>query len=1345
MQQFTDAVDVGVRVWCGSVEVAFTLIFAQGEDMDAQVRAAAARVEATSPAQMSLEWFESTITIFATTSVLITNAQILAPSPPPPRPPPLPEPMAPPPVSFQEQSVDVAAAAPAIVTSTTAAVIASLAFSGGASVAFSALSSSGSGFAGGGGMMPLLFGVQRFAGSTGLGAPAGELQSSVAGSMAWTEGELFRLQDFGLLSPSSSPPDSSARRLLSSGADAADPIGNASSGGAASEQQMPLEMVALINLLITGTLAVLLTFALQAVLVSAWKHLINRRYYQQQLDIAAAKDEEDEEALRKAIEWDKGRERFCCGVFGPKRKLKPPKFVPFPKSLVWPTPLFFTGCIFVTGLTRASVRVLAAQPDGCSMACLAVPIVVLFVLVGLLLLTAVNLILVHKRHGNVITWKSASKHGKPAEVGDPYMRLQAQLRIQAVSIGLVARHRTSGMRRSAALSLKKRKSTVAPTKYLVPDPAQETTEGVPVVRIASSDTWEGPVRIASSDPWEGVLVEELKEEMEVADEVAPPPPPEPQLEPPPAEWLLPPRERSVGSMLQQLAAARALKAAQQPRSRAPSSSSPRKLKDDAVLRKFREETQAPLRQAMSAFETAKDEYRKLAEAHAAAVIAFQQSYPDREIPRCQTDTQPEAQLTRAQSAHSIASRGPIPRASSEAHLSAMRIRPDTAAAESLPVPRRLELRPCARSSSSATICSPRSSNLQETMPSLTRAMTQRIPLASPDPRFGSARLRPSIVPECSPQPEQQQERLAYSVSAAQLAAVQQEHQSWPRCSRSVSAAFPALVLSPRSSQWMLDLGIPPEPPPSPPSTSNEALCSATHTDSARSVAWFDQVAAAETPGHVPAQPDAASDAAVGDLGESDDETVAPAQQRKRLSLAEARVEAARRLSERGHRDRKSGGFDVPESDTQEPERTERLLARPYRLYYGRAGDAFQAIEGFLFFRVNGSNRVGVGYRLIVIGVNMIFGLLSGLQPMLTPGSGLALMQTFLILTLQLGMSFICFCFLPDADRIISRFAGSQFLLEGLSTAALFAADRRSRDVAIAIIVAREAALANQTLPNGTLANDTLANGIISLDGNSSVLFGPNSTEAQLEAKAELACLCKEGRELVMQIQYMGFVFAMIAMAVPILQLLEQRCLTPTIGVVRSKGGNPLALMAAAYMMAASLPRLLTRLISSAEDGPLDAAQAAQSATADAGDEAVVDEGGGGGGDTGGDTGVEVEQLDECDPGGEAEAEANEEESPEETGEVELSADQITDAGARVSRLLARAVAAREVAAKNCTSNATSLPTLQEDGGGAGGSSMSAVVAMARVRGRAYSTRRSTVGGQQQADDDDDADDMAADD
>lgn len=116
---------------------------------------------------------------------------------------------------------------------------------------------------------------------------------------------------------------------------------------------------------------------------------------------------------------------------------------------------------------------------------------------------------------------------------------------------------------------------------------------------------------------------------------------------------------------------------------------------------------------------------------------------------------------------------------------------------------------------------------------------------------------------------------------------------------------------------------------------------------------------------------------------------------------------------------------------------------------------------------------------------MTFGTLSGLQPLLLPGSPLAFCQTAAVLTLQLGMAMLCFCFLPDADRIIARFAASQFLFEGFSTGTLLVASLG---------------------PHNTRSNTTTA----TVD-----------------------------RAMTIELHQAAFVLSLTAMAVPMLQLVEQ--------------------------------------------------------------------------------------------------------------------------------------------------------------------------------------------------------------
>ena len=103
----------------------------------------------------------------------------------------------------------------------------------------------------------------------------------------------------------------------------------------------------------------------------------------------------------------------------------------------------------------------------------------------------------------------------------------------------------------------------------------------------------------------------------------------------------------------------------------------------------------------------------------------------------------------------------------------------------------------------------------------------------------------------------------------------------------------------------------------------------------------------------------------------------------------------------------------------------------------------------------------------------------------------------------MGMSFLCFYFLPDADRIISRFAGTQFFFEGLSTASLLVADRRSRDVAL----------------SGAGANTSAAVEEASTAGGGGADVGATS--------------------LILQMQLAGFVLSLFAMSTPVIQVSVQ--------------------------------------------------------------------------------------------------------------------------------------------------------------------------------------------------------------
>ena len=227
------------------------------------------------------------------------------------------------------------------------------------------------------------------------------------------------------------------------------------------------------------------------------------------------------------------------------------------------------------------------------------------------------------------------------------------------------------------------------------------------------------------------------------------------------------------------------------------------------------------------------------------------------------------------------------------------------------------------------------------------------------------------------------------------------------------------------------------------------------------------------------------------------------------------------------------------------------------------------------FRVHGATRLGRWYRLIVVVANMMFGLLSGLEPLVVSVGPIAVFaQTAIVLLLQLSMAVLCFRILPDADRIISRFAATQFLLEGTSTASLLGAS-------ISEYLATNTADSAAGPANAADAIDTATDPetVGSLSGT---------------AAATWAALRDS-----------GFYLALAAMFVPMVQLLEQRVITLCINVVKNRGGNPLALLAAFYLLAASLPKKMVNMVRywmGYEN--LKASSATASATANAGDDAT---------------------------------------------------------------------------------------------------------------------------------------------
>ena len=244
----------------------------------------------------------------------------------------------------------------------------------------------------------------------------------------------------------------------------------------------------------------------------------------------------------------------------------------------------------------------------------------------------------------------------------------------------------------------------------------------------------------------------------------------------------------------------------------------------------------------------------------------------------------------------------------------------------------------------------------------------------------------------------------------------------------------------------------------------------------------------------------------------------------RARFREARKNAETRIATgKGYPDRPAGAFSVPTEGMEEPLRTERLLAHPFALCRTLPGDAFQSRVGFLLFRVNALTLIGLSYRLIVLIVNILLAGLSGIAPLLGgPGSSSANIQCATVMSLQLGMAALCYTYRPDSDKIFSLFAGTQFLVEGLST--------------------------TLQLYNGlTTIPDTNGEGVSRVSGAADV-------------------------------KDLAFIFSILAVFVPMMQLVEQRLFGPCAQGIRKYGADPIKLFGVLWILAMGLPGMIQRAI-----------------------------------------------------------------------------------------------------------------------------------------------------------------------
>jgi len=150
-------------------------------------------------------------------------------------------------------------------------------------------------------------------------------------------------------------------------------------------------------------------------------------------------------------------------------------FMPFPKLFVWPNILIVILAMFSAGLTKSSVKLLAAQPEGCGTACYAAAITTLASIGGFVVAVGVDLLLFRRRF-RVVTFIKEPRVARPADVTDPCLWIYAHIRVLCLGLRLMLK-RSKQAANAAVDAIEEAKDAV---QYLVgaSHPSREETASV---------------------------------------------------------------------------------------------------------------------------------------------------------------------------------------------------------------------------------------------------------------------------------------------------------------------------------------------------------------------------------------------------------------------------------------------------------------------------------------------------------------------------------------------------------------------------------------------------------------------------------------------------------------------------------------------------------------------------------------------------------------------------------------------------------------------------------------------------------------------------------------------------
>ena len=812
----------------------------------------------------------------------------------------------------------------------------------------SAASSSVGSVASGGLITPLIFGIQRMAvASEGLALPKSDTARGVAASLSWSQGELVNIWQAPSGASGSAPGASGRARQLR----------------ASTLTGAPPEMLALLNILSNFAMALAFVLALYVITTCHWKHRMNRHYYQRKRRQSLPND-----AVASAEGGSVPAEEIA--------------FVPFPRSLVFPNPLYFLAATFVTGLSRSSVRLIVTTSSECGVGCRALGAAVLGCVGCLIIVAAIDLALFRWRHGDLVRWKPAAAVADRKDLTDPIMRMTATSRVFTKASTMVAMQRTSQVTSRLSTGSLKRISSVTS--------GRRSTKGL-IVPITSS--FKRPTRSF--------------------------------------------RKRTGLSG----------------RSNSGFSSVEPKPAEDSRSAEAECSTSS---QSGEAHQSHVASTKESSESFRARIRMQENSFSDAPARDYRTGM---AQLGNSRSGLEV-DRGSFNQSFGANQRT------------TLPPVKKGSTNPLPSQGSILKAAFPQARSTQKTVdvePAVTPTRTTQMGPAVPAPAEANNTAALPVTAGSPMASLVEDEDLAISSAPAGFLSVRLRPLGGETASHSRQFVSSTSITMPSEH---------PTPPPSPPNPSEDTKVDQLTGEVPTSVATTDAGA-----------PHAASPANMG-----------------MRTFRDAFTTSAEALR---FRDRGSGTFSAPEEDAKEPERTERLLASPFSCCHRRAGDAFNQRAGYLLFRVRGDSVVGVYYRLLLIAFNMILGVITGLGSLLPPQSTAATGQVACVMALQLLAAALVYRYLPDADRIFSLFAATQFLIEGLGTASLLT--------------------------------------------------------SAFAAQAE-------------EWKTTSFNMSIVAMGVPILQLVEQRILTPTAKAVQAHGCNPIQACAIGVMILIGLPGKLMKLI-----------------------------------------------------------------------------------------------------------------------------------------------------------------------